>query len=195
MRQLPWHHRRGHTQRPTPGRSRSFKAGTNQPTIGNYWPYATTVWDYIDRAMPFDAPGSLSYDEVYALTAYLLAQNAVIGALEHHRAADELDQVDAGLDIFGDRAHLTTVPSNGSRVDCVRQEQGLEQAANSATREPPTDPQRRTSRTAESRIDRSRTVVGVVGPAVPVDTCTRPGTILRGYRLELEAAFLVLASE
>jgi cytochrome c len=60
---------------PTP-----FTVGTNQPTIGNYWPYATTVWDYIHRAMPFDAPGSLSNDEVYALTAYLLAQNGIISA-------------------------------------------------------------------------------------------------------------------
>jgi cytochrome c len=60
---------------PTP-----FKVGVNQPTIGNYWPYATTVWDYIHRAMPFDAPGSLSNDEVYALTAYLLAQNGIIGS-------------------------------------------------------------------------------------------------------------------
>src|SRR5919204_1485962 len=57
-----------------------FKVGVNQPTIGNYWPYATTIWDYIHRAMPFDAPGSLSTDEVYALTAYLLAQNGIIGA-------------------------------------------------------------------------------------------------------------------
>jgi cytochrome c len=56
-----------------------FEAGVTQPTIGNYWPYATTVWDYVHRAMPFDAPGSLSSDEVYALTAYLLAQNGVIG--------------------------------------------------------------------------------------------------------------------
>src|SRR3954454_4659561 len=32
-----------------------FEAGVNQPTIGNYWPYATTVWDYIHRAMPFDS--------------------------------------------------------------------------------------------------------------------------------------------
>jgi mono/diheme cytochrome c family protein len=56
-----------------------FQAGVNQPTIGNYWPYATTVWDYIHRAMPFDSPGSLSSDEVYALTAYMLAQNGVIG--------------------------------------------------------------------------------------------------------------------
>jgi cytochrome c len=57
-----------------------FEAGVNQPTVGNYWPYATTVWDYIHRAMPFNAPGSLSTDEVYALTAYLLAQNGIIGA-------------------------------------------------------------------------------------------------------------------
>ena len=47
-------------------------------TIGNYWPYATTVFDYVKRAMPLAAPGSLSDDEVYALTAYLLAANGVI---------------------------------------------------------------------------------------------------------------------
>jgi cytochrome c553 len=49
-------------------------------TIGNYWPYATTLFDYVRRAMPFLAPGSLSNDEVYALTAFLLAQNDVIKA-------------------------------------------------------------------------------------------------------------------
>lgn len=47
-------------------------------TIGNYWPYATTVFDYVRRAMPLTQPGSLSNDEVYALTAYLLAANQVI---------------------------------------------------------------------------------------------------------------------
>jgi mono/diheme cytochrome c family protein len=47
-------------------------------TIGNYWPYATTVFDYVRRAMPQTQPGSLSNDEVYALTAYLLAANQVI---------------------------------------------------------------------------------------------------------------------
>lgn len=54
-------------------------------TIGNYWPYATTVFDYIRRAMPHTAPGSLTNDQVYALTAYLLAANQVIpeaGALD-----------------------------------------------------------------------------------------------------------------
>lgn len=49
-------------------------------TIGNYWPYATTVFDYIRRAMPPDAPGSLKDQEVYALTAYLLYLNEIIPA-------------------------------------------------------------------------------------------------------------------
>lgn len=47
-------------------------------TIGNYWPYATTLFDYVRRAMPFLAPGSLTNDEVYAVTAYLLARNEII---------------------------------------------------------------------------------------------------------------------
>jgi len=49
-------------------------------TIGNYWPEATTVFDYVRRAMPHLAPGSLTNDEVYALTAFLLASNQVIAA-------------------------------------------------------------------------------------------------------------------
>jgi S-disulfanyl-L-cysteine oxidoreductase SoxD len=47
--------------------------------IGTYWPYATTVFDFIRRAMPMDAPGSLEADQVYALTAYLLFRNGIIG--------------------------------------------------------------------------------------------------------------------
>ena len=47
-------------------------------TIGNYWPYATTVFDYIRRSMPMNLPGSLDADEVYALTAYILALNDLI---------------------------------------------------------------------------------------------------------------------
>ena len=47
-------------------------------SIGNYWPNATTVFDYVRRAMPLLQPGSLTNDEVYALTAYLLAANEVI---------------------------------------------------------------------------------------------------------------------
>lgn len=48
-------------------------------TIGSFWPYATTIYDYLYRAMPFYAPGSLPPHEVYALTAYLLFRNGIIG--------------------------------------------------------------------------------------------------------------------
>ncbi len=51
--------------------------GTNR-VIGNYWPYATTVFDYVRRAMPHDRPGSLSDDEVYAITAWLLWRNGIV---------------------------------------------------------------------------------------------------------------------
>ena len=49
-------------------------------TVGSYWPYATTLFDYIRRAMPYNAPESLSADEVYALSAYLLNQNGIVPA-------------------------------------------------------------------------------------------------------------------
>ncbi|MGE0684654.1 MAG: c-type cytochrome [Candidatus Binatia bacterium] len=48
-------------------------------TIGSFWPYATTIYDYLYRAMPLYAPGSLPSHEVYALTAYLLFRNGIIG--------------------------------------------------------------------------------------------------------------------
>lgn len=47
-------------------------------TVESYWPYATTLFDYVERAMPFNAPGSLSYDQVYAVSAYILAQAKII---------------------------------------------------------------------------------------------------------------------
>ena len=52
----------------------------SQKTIKSFWPYSTTVFDFIRRAMPFQAPHSLTDDEVYALTAYILAENKLIGA-------------------------------------------------------------------------------------------------------------------
>jgi mono/diheme cytochrome c family protein len=51
-----------------------------QKTIKNFWPYATTIFDFIRRAMPFQMPRSLTDAEVYALTAYILAENKLIGA-------------------------------------------------------------------------------------------------------------------
>lgn len=47
-------------------------------TIGSYWPYATTLFDYIRRAMPFNAPQSLTPDEVYSVSAFLLNQNGIV---------------------------------------------------------------------------------------------------------------------
>jgi hypothetical protein len=47
-------------------------------TIGSYWPYATTIFDFVRRAMPFNNPGSLTADEVYSLTAFLLYRNGII---------------------------------------------------------------------------------------------------------------------
>jgi len=54
---------------------------TDKPvrTIGSFWQYATTLWSYIRRAQPFDEPGSLTPDQVYAVTAYLLYLNRIIG--------------------------------------------------------------------------------------------------------------------
>jgi S-disulfanyl-L-cysteine oxidoreductase SoxD len=48
-------------------------------TVGSYWPYATTVFDYVRRSMPFFQPHSLTDSEVYAVTAYLLSLNGIIG--------------------------------------------------------------------------------------------------------------------
>ncbi len=54
---------------------------TDKPirTIGSFWQYATTLWSYIRRAQPFDEPGFLTPDQVYAVTAYLLHLNGIIG--------------------------------------------------------------------------------------------------------------------
>ena len=64
----------------------SLNTATPLKTVGSYWPYATTLWDYIRRAMPFDHPGTLMNDEIYGATAYLLFLNGIVG--EH----DVLDQ-------------------------------------------------------------------------------------------------------
>jgi hypothetical protein len=48
------------------------------PTVGTYWPYAPTLFDYIRKAMPQDAPGSLTNDQVYAVVAYILWRSDII---------------------------------------------------------------------------------------------------------------------
>jgi hypothetical protein len=50
--------------------------------IGNFWPYATTIFDYTRRAMPWRQPKTLTDNEVYALTAYILASNKIIGVTD-----------------------------------------------------------------------------------------------------------------
>jgi mono/diheme cytochrome c family protein len=58
-----------------------FDADFKTPrTIGNYWPYATTLYDYIRRAMPLTAPGSLTPDQTYAVTAFLLNKEGLLPA-------------------------------------------------------------------------------------------------------------------
>jgi mono/diheme cytochrome c family protein len=47
-------------------------------TVGSFWPYATTLFDYIHRAMPYQAPGSLSVDDYYAVAAYVLSLNGIL---------------------------------------------------------------------------------------------------------------------
>lgn len=55
------------------GATRGFRR-----TVGNYWPYATTLFDYTNRTMPLTAPGSLTADEVYGTVAYILYLNEII---------------------------------------------------------------------------------------------------------------------
>jgi mono/diheme cytochrome c family protein len=57
----------------------SLKTDAPALTVGSYWPYATTLWDYTRRAMPYQKPGTLTPSDVYAVTAYLLYMNGIIG--------------------------------------------------------------------------------------------------------------------
>jgi mono/diheme cytochrome c family protein len=57
----------------------SLASGKPVLTVGSYWPYATTLFDYVRRAMPTTNPSSLSDDEVYAVTAYVLHLNGIVG--------------------------------------------------------------------------------------------------------------------
>jgi cytochrome c len=61
-----------------PGDEFPFATEPARSTVGNYWPYATTLFDYIRKAMPFDAPGSLTDQEVYATVAAILYLNELI---------------------------------------------------------------------------------------------------------------------
>lgn len=64
----------------------SLKSKDPVRTVGSYWPYATTVWDFIHRTMPYARPGTLNPDQTYAVTAYVLYLN---GILDKDAALDE----------------------------------------------------------------------------------------------------------
>ena len=55
-------------------------------TVGSFWPHAPGVWDYVNRAMPFKEPGSLSADQVYAVVAYILNLNGLVEAQDEMNA-------------------------------------------------------------------------------------------------------------
>jgi cytochrome c len=75
-------------------------------TVGSYWPYATTLFDYTRRAMPTNAPRTLTDDEVYAVTAYVLYLNGIIGDT-HTLNAETLPQVRMpNRDGFVDRSQV-----------------------------------------------------------------------------------------
>jgi S-disulfanyl-L-cysteine oxidoreductase SoxD len=81
-------------------------------TVGSYWPYATTLFDYIRRAMPYATPGVLTDEEVYGATAYILFLNGIVG---------ELDAVDAKTLI------ATRMPNRGGFVADPRPDVGGKQ--------------------------------------------------------------------
>ena len=63
---------------PLVGGQGTLKTIRPKRTIGSFWPFATTIWDFTNRAMPRNESGTLSADQVYALTAFLLYQNGIV---------------------------------------------------------------------------------------------------------------------
>ncbi len=64
----------------------SLATPTPIKTVESYWPYATTLFDYVKRAMPFSAPGSLNDNDTYAVVAYILSEAKIIKATESMNA-------------------------------------------------------------------------------------------------------------
>ena len=64
---------------PLVGGQGSLKTPKPLKTVVSYWPYATTLWDYTNRSMPFDTPGVLSNDQLYAVVAYVLFLGGIVG--------------------------------------------------------------------------------------------------------------------
>lgn len=76
------------------GGRETLSSGTSaEKTVESYWPYATTVFDYVRRAMPFTSPGSLTDEEVYAVTAYILHRGDIISR-DERMDAESLPKVE-----------------------------------------------------------------------------------------------------
>jgi S-disulfanyl-L-cysteine oxidoreductase SoxD len=91
---------------PLAGGIGSLASASPVRTVGSYWPYATTLFDYTRRAMPTNAPRTLTDDEVYAVTAYVLYLNGIIGET-HVLNAQTLAQVKMpNRSGFVDRSHV-----------------------------------------------------------------------------------------
>ena len=117
-------------------------------TVGSYWPYLSTVWDYVNRSMPFGNAQSLSADEVYAITAYILYSNDLIDD-DFELSAETWSQVEmpnAGGFIVDDRAQTeysiwrsepcmenckedVQITMRASVLDVTPDEEGTEEAA------------------------------------------------------------------
>ena len=68
----------GGSAAPLAGGQGTLNSAKPLKTVGSYWPYATTLWDYTNRAMPFNRPGQLTSQEVYSTVAYVLYLNAIV---------------------------------------------------------------------------------------------------------------------
>jgi S-disulfanyl-L-cysteine oxidoreductase SoxD len=86
-------------------------------TVGSYWPYATTLFDYVRRAMPFPATQSLSASEVYAVSAYILSLNSIVGP------NDMLDAASLARVRMPNRDGFVPFPRNRGIIDVAQRRQ------------------------------------------------------------------------
>jgi cytochrome c len=127
-------------------------------TVGSYWPYLSTVWDYVNRSMPFGNAQSLSPDDVYAITAYILYSNFLVDddfTLSNENFA-EVEMPNAGGFIVDDRAETeyaiwhgepcmqnckdsVEITMRAAVLDVTPQEEGAEEAAATAAEAAPVE--------------------------------------------------------
>ncbi len=76
----------GDQEGPLVGGKGSLKSAKPLRTVGSFWPYATTIYDYVHRAMPFDNPGLLDANQTYSVVALILHMNGIIGEKDEMNA-------------------------------------------------------------------------------------------------------------